>query len=114
MIPIIHSICSIPETRTDIRQSADCPQNPAKLFAYPNATPQYAQVFTSFSSTTETKHEQSEDCLTLNIWTPARPAHTCAADPVMVVRKPKQPYLLLLEMSKGQWSKKRSETTPQT
>lgn len=30
------------------------------------------------------------------------------------VSKPTEPYLLLLEVSQGQWSKKCSETAPQT
>ncbi|KAH7318040.1 carboxylesterase [Stachybotrys elegans] len=46
----------------------DCPQNPSRLFVYPGATPQYAQVFSNFVSTTSTNRTQSEDCLTLNVW----------------------------------------------
>ncbi|KAI4601034.1 hypothetical protein KJ359_012221 [Pestalotiopsis sp. 9143b] len=47
---------------------ADCPQNPSSLFAYPNATAEYEDVFTAFVSTTKTNHTQSEDCLKLNVW----------------------------------------------
>ncbi|KAH6655086.1 carboxylesterase [Truncatella angustata] len=61
---------------------ADCPQNPSSLFAYPNATPQYSSVFTSFVSTTTTNHTQSEDCLKLNIWVKAKSLNI--SQPVLV------------------------------
>ncbi|KAI0392026.1 alpha/beta-hydrolase [Xylariaceae sp. FL0594] len=44
----------------------DCPQNTASVFAYPNATPQYQRIYGSFVN--QLNNTQSEDCLTLNIW----------------------------------------------
>lgn len=44
----------------------DCPQNNAAYFAYPNATEQYADVYAAFVN--QLNNTQSEDCLTLNIW----------------------------------------------
>ncbi|KAF7538701.1 hypothetical protein G7054_g2741 [Neopestalotiopsis clavispora] len=61
---------------------ADCPQNPSTLFAYPNATAVYEDVFTSFVSTTSTNHTQSEDCLKLNIWIKADALN--ASSPVLM------------------------------
>lgn len=45
----------------------DCPQNTAAYFAYPNATEQYRNVYAAFVN--QLNNTQSEDCLTLNIWT---------------------------------------------
>lgn len=44
----------------------DCPQNTAAYFAYPNATEQYKDVYAAFVN--QLNNTQSEDCLTLNIW----------------------------------------------
>lgn len=49
------------------RYGYDCPQNTAAYFAYPNATEQYRNVYASFVN--QLNNTQSEDCLTLNIWT---------------------------------------------
>lgn len=45
---------------------SDCPQNTAAFFAYPNATEQYKNVYAAFVN--QLNNVQSEDCLTLNIW----------------------------------------------
>ena len=51
-------------------QSPGCPANPAKpTLNYPNHTPQEIQVVAHFA--TEDGTPQSEDCLTLNIWSKA-------------------------------------------
>lgn len=65
-------------------QGADCPQNPATVFAYPNATSQYSQVFSSFVSTTATNNSQSEDCLKLNIWIRAELLQAGGYHPVLI------------------------------
>ncbi|KAK2614066.1 hypothetical protein N8I77_000924 [Diaporthe amygdali] len=44
----------------------DCPQNPSRYIAYPNATSQYAGIYANFVNSLN--NTQSEDCLTLNIW----------------------------------------------
>ncbi|KAI1149595.1 alpha/beta-hydrolase [Nemania diffusa] len=44
----------------------DCPQNPSSAFAYPNATAQYPRIYANFVN--QLSNTQSEDCLTLNIW----------------------------------------------
>lgn len=52
---------------TDIStQGYDCPQTQSKYFAYPNATEQYGRVYANFVNSLN--NTQSEDCLTLNIW----------------------------------------------
>ncbi|KAK6072783.1 carboxylesterase [Seiridium cupressi] len=71
-------------SRSLVTQGADCPQNPASLFAYPNATSQYSQLFTRFVSTTATNHTQSEDCLKLNIWIKADALKLNASHPVLM------------------------------
>lgn len=47
---------------------ADCPDTPNPNVGYPLFTPQAQQVINEFSANTGTP--QSEDCLTLNVWTP--------------------------------------------
>ncbi|KAK4173861.1 putative lipase [Triangularia setosa] len=53
----------------------DCPSTPSKPVNYPGFTPQAQRIINYFASATGTP--QSEDCLTLNIWTspssPRRP-----------------------------------------
>ncbi|KAI8629804.1 alpha/beta-hydrolase [Xylariaceae sp. FL1651] len=44
----------------------DCPQTPSITFAYPNATAQYPKIYASFVN--QLNNTQSEDCLTLNVW----------------------------------------------
>ncbi|KAI1178681.1 alpha/beta-hydrolase [Nemania sp. FL0916] len=48
----------------------DCPQTPSSAFAYPNATAQYQRVYAAFVN--QLGNVQSEDCLTLNIWSSSR------------------------------------------
>ncbi|OGE50273.1 hypothetical protein PENARI_c017G12199 [Penicillium arizonense] len=50
----------------DLRESSDCIYTPSSLVDYPNKTASFDRVFESF--TTVNNHTQSEDCLTLNIW----------------------------------------------
>ncbi|KAI1195236.1 alpha/beta-hydrolase [Nemania serpens] len=47
----------------------DCPQNPSSTFAYPNATSQYPEIYAGFVN--QLNNTQSEDCLTLNVWSRA-------------------------------------------
>lgn len=47
-------------------QGYDCPQNPSRYIAYPNATSQYGGIYANFVNSLN--NTQSEDCLTLNIW----------------------------------------------
>ncbi|KAI3326849.1 alpha/beta-hydrolase [Xylariaceae sp. AK1471] len=47
----------------------DCPQTPSSTFAYPNATSQYPGIYANFVN--QLNNTQSEDCLTLNIWSRA-------------------------------------------
>ncbi|KAK4203395.1 putative lipase [Triangularia verruculosa] len=56
----------------------DCPLTPSKPVAYPNFTPQAQRIINYFASAAGTP--QSEDCLTLNIWT--RPSDS--SKPVLV------------------------------
>ncbi|KAI0467495.1 alpha/beta-hydrolase [Xylaria cf. heliscus] len=59
----------------------DCPQTPSSLFAYPNATSQYSRIYASFVNLLN--NTQSEDCLTLNIWSkPSKSQRTL--NPVIV------------------------------
>lgn len=46
--------------------SSGCPANPSKPVAYPNATQQEPRIVANFAD--QNNHTQSEDCLTLNIW----------------------------------------------
>ncbi|KAL1614675.1 hypothetical protein SLS54_009548 [Diplodia seriata] len=46
-----------------------CPQTPSARVAYPDRTPQAQRIVAAFAG--QLNHTQSEDCLTLNIWTPA-------------------------------------------
>ncbi|TKA66365.1 hypothetical protein B0A49_07680, partial [Cryomyces minteri] len=47
--------------------SAICPETPSKPVAYPGATPQEQRIVAAFGS--QLSRPQSEDCLTLNVWT---------------------------------------------
>lgn len=62
-------------------QGADCPQTTSSIFAYPNATTQYDRIVTAFANS-QSNHTQSEDCLTLNIWSMANSTQT--GKPVIV------------------------------
>ncbi|KAI0905634.1 alpha/beta-hydrolase [Ustulina deusta] len=48
------------------RYGFDCPQTPSSMFAYPNATLQYPEIYANFVN--QLNNTQSEDCLTLNVW----------------------------------------------
>ncbi|KAH6615577.1 Alpha/Beta hydrolase protein [Chaetomium sp. MPI-SDFR-AT-0129] len=61
---------------------ADCPLTPPKPVDYPEFTPQAQRIINYFTSGTGTP--QSEDCLTLNIWSKATPAADTANKPVVV------------------------------
>ncbi|KAI0198043.1 alpha/beta-hydrolase [Astrocystis sublimbata] len=52
----------------------DCPQIPSGTFTYPNATSQYQRIYSSI--TNQLNNTQSEDCLTLNIWSGVRKPKT--------------------------------------
>ncbi|KAK5118771.1 hypothetical protein LTR85_007977 [Meristemomyces frigidus] len=59
----------------------DCPDTPNAAVGYPGFTPQAQRVIDYFSANSGTP--QSEDCLTLNIWTPSNA--TAGSDlPVMI------------------------------
>ncbi|KAL1983798.1 hypothetical protein VTN96DRAFT_9884 [Rasamsonia emersonii] len=45
---------------------SDCYYTPSPLVAYPGATPQFDSIFEAFAAANN--NTQSEDCLTLNIW----------------------------------------------
>ncbi|KAI0814467.1 alpha/beta-hydrolase [Xylaria sp. FL0064] len=47
----------------------DCPQTSSSTFAYPNATAQYQRIYANFVN--QLNNTQSEDCLTLNVWSRA-------------------------------------------
>lgn len=59
-------------------QGYDCPQTQSRYFAYPNATGQYARVYANFINLLN--NTQSEDCLTLNVW--SRPTNNSRNDVV--------------------------------
>lgn len=61
---------------------ADCPLTPSKPVAYPGFTPQAQQIVNYFASAAGTP--QSEDCLTLNIWSKATQNSLKAKKPVLV------------------------------
>ena len=60
----------------------DCPLTPSKPVDYPGFTPQAPRIVRYFSSGAGTA--QSEDCLTLNIWSKATPNAAAAKKPVVV------------------------------
>jgi carboxylesterase type B len=73
----------------------DCPLSASKPVAnYPELTPQALDVIKYFSSGAGTP--QSEDCLTLNIWTKATEKASQAKKPVLVFfyggRESKSPF----------------------
>lgn len=60
----------------------DCPLSPSKKVDYPDMTPQAQRIISYFASGAGTP--QSEDCLTLNIWTkPVNKLHS-SNKPVIV------------------------------
>jgi len=60
----------------------DCPLSPAGPLDYPDTTPQAPQIVSYFASAAGTP--QSEDCLTLNIWSKVTERSDQAAKPVLV------------------------------
>lgn len=60
----------------------DCPLTPSKPVDYPGFTPQAQRIVNYFASAAGTP--QSEDCLTLNIWSKPTANSDKAAKPVMV------------------------------
>jgi carboxylesterase type B len=60
----------------------DCPLSPSKKVDYPGMTPQAQQIISYFASGAGTP--QSEDCLTLNIWSKATSNSAKANKPVLV------------------------------
>lgn len=61
---------------------ADCPLTPSKPVDYPGFTPQAQRIINYFSTAAGTP--QSEDCLTLNIWSKATSNSLKAKKPVLV------------------------------
>lgn len=60
----------------------DCPLSPSKAVDYPGKTAQAQDIISYFASAAGTP--QSEDCLTLNIWSKATPNSAKANKPVLV------------------------------
>ncbi|KAK3306821.1 Carboxylesterase, partial [Chaetomium strumarium] len=61
----------------------DCPLTASKPVNYPGFTPEAQRIVNYFASAAGTP--QSEDCLTLNIWTRPQPANAGKANkPVLV------------------------------
>ncbi|GKU08830.1 unnamed protein product [Fusarium langsethiae] len=60
----------------------DCPLSPSKKVDYPDITPQAQRIVSYFASAAGTP--QSEDCLTLNIWSKATSNSARANKPVLV------------------------------
>lgn len=61
---------------------ADCPLTPSKPVDYPGFTPQAQRIINYFTTAAGTP--QSEDCLTLNIWSKATGNSLKAKKPVLV------------------------------
>ncbi|KAF4455190.1 hypothetical protein F53441_2428 [Fusarium austroafricanum] len=60
----------------------DCPLTPGRKVDYPDMTPQAQRIISYFASSAGTP--QSEDCLTLNIWSKATSKSSKANKPVLV------------------------------
>ena len=60
----------------------DCPLTPSGTSNYPGLLPQAQRILSYFTTSAGT--EQSEDCLTLNIWSKVSPRWAEAKRPVMV------------------------------
>lgn len=60
----------------------DCPLSPSKKVDYPDMTPQAQRIISYFASGAGTP--QSEDCLTLNIWSKATSNSAKTNKPVLV------------------------------
>lgn len=59
------------------RYGATCPQTASARVAYPDRTPQAQRVVANFAG--QLNHTQSEDCLTLNVWTSVASTSTAGA-----------------------------------
>ncbi|GAP85500.2 putative carboxylesterase type b protein [Rosellinia necatrix] len=75
--PPVHELRFAPPVRPRLKgdfnadnYGFDCPQATSNPPAYPNTTSQYARVYASFTGALN--HTQSEDCLTLNVWSSIR------------------------------------------
>lgn len=51
---------------------ADCPQSTSAPYTFPNQTAQEPRIITNFANT-DSGNPQSEDCLTLNVWSKQTP-----------------------------------------
>lgn len=51
--------------------ASSCPSTPSRPVIYPEATPQELRIIAAFAS--QLNHTQSEDCLTLNLWSKSTP-----------------------------------------
>lgn len=60
----------------------DCPLSASKKVDYPGMTPQAQKIISAFASSAGTP--QSEDCLTLNIWSKATANSLQANKPVLI------------------------------
>jgi hypothetical protein len=56
-------------SRIKTDDDSDCMYSPSGLINYPDHSPQYDSIFEAFAAVNN--NTQSEDCLTLNIWTKA-------------------------------------------
>ncbi|KAF5022692.1 hypothetical protein F66182_5240 [Fusarium sp. NRRL 66182] len=64
------------------RYGHDCPLTPGREVDYPGKTPQAQRIMSYFGSGADTP--QSEDCLTLNIWSKATSKSAMGSKPVLV------------------------------
>lgn len=69
--------CNLTDDVSCAPKGHDCPQTQSSYFAYPNATAQYARVYANFVN--QLNNTQSEDCLTLNIWSSTGASNTTTA-----------------------------------
>ncbi|OBS20448.1 hypothetical protein FPOA_06817 [Fusarium poae] len=76
----IKSYCEIPFEATKF--GYDCPLTASKKVDYPGTTPQAQRIISYFASAADTP--QSEDCLTLNIWSKATSNSTKGNKPALV------------------------------
>ncbi|GAB7340887.1 hypothetical protein MBLNU457_7241t1 [Dothideomycetes sp. NU457] len=62
--------------------SPSCPETPSKPVHYPNETAQGQRIISYFGS--QFNHTQSEDCLTLNVWSKPTPRACAAKKPILI------------------------------
>lgn len=70
---------------------ADCPQSTGEPYNFPNKTAQEPMIVTAFADR-DSGNPQSEDCLTLNIW--SKQGSGSASKPVLVWFYGGRQYLL--------------------